>query len=159
MKKMCVLIVTDDIKILENIKQEYHSFVGHIFLHDLDTTSISRRQLKLSKIDHQISALLKQLGIPANITGYPYLVESLKIMIKNPSTVKCFSKDLYPYLAILFNRTPASIERAIRTAITTGWSRGDIDLMNNMFSFSFAKDKPTNSEYILTLLEEINKLR
>ena len=49
------------------------------------------------------------------------------------------------------------MERAIRHAIETAWDRGDVDVLNNMFGYtiSVGKGKPTNSEFIALVTDNL----
>ena len=74
------------------------------------------------------------------------------------------TKILYPTIAKRNQTTPSRVERAIRHAIEVAWSRGNMEIINNLFSYtvSTGKGKPTNSEFIALISDKIrlqNKLR
>ena len=50
------------------------------------------------------------------------------------------------------------MERAIRHAIEVSWTRGDYDLMEEVFGHSvdFDRAKPTNSEFLATLADKLS---
>lgn len=66
-------------------------------------------------------------------------------------------KLLYPTIAKKYNKTPSSVERAIRHAIEVAWSRGEINILQEIFgnSISQNKIKPTNSEFIAVLSDKM----
>lgn len=109
-----------------------------------------------NNIDLDISQLLHNLGIPSHIKGYKYIRQCILISCKSNRLLHV-TKDLYPEVAMIFNSTPSRVERAIRHAIEISWTRGDINLMDELFGFSVSveKSKPTNSEFISTIADRI----
>lgn len=123
----------------------------------LDVFSVKTEDEKDSKIELAISRLLHSLGIPSHIRGYQYIRESIYMMYENPDMVGGITKWIYPEIANRFDTTSSRVERAIRHAIEVSWSRGDYDLMDELFGHSvdFDKSKPTNSEFIMTLADSL----
>lgn len=104
-----------------------------------------------------ISDLLHRLGIPSHIRGYNYIKEGIKIVCRKGNKNTYITKDVYPEVSKMFDTTPTRVERAIRHAIEVSWSRGDINLMEEIFgnSLNINRDKPTNAEYLNTLAERL----
>lgn len=104
-----------------------------------------------------ISKLLHQLGIPSHIKGYTYIRESVFLFYKNSDSYGGITKEIYPEVAIRYSTTASRVERAIRHAIEVSWSRGDYDLMEEIFgnSVAFDRAKPTNSEFIATIADRL----
>lgn len=104
-----------------------------------------------------ISKLLHQLGIPSHIKGYTYIRESVFLFYKNSESYGGITKEIYPEVAIRFSTTASRVERAIRHAIEVSWSRGDYDLMEEIFgnSVAFDRTKPTNAEFIATIADRL----
>ena len=104
-----------------------------------------------------ISKILHQLGIPSHIKGYSYIRESVFLFYKNSDSYGGITKEIYPEVALKFSTTASRVERAIRHAIEVSWSRGDYDLMEEIFgnSVAFDKAKPTNSEFIATIADRL----
>lgn len=100
-----------------------------------------------------ISQLLKNLGIPANLKGYQYLLLAIVTYKQKPNI--SLSKKLYPQIAQEYNTTPSRVERAIRHAIEIGFTRGDRSLYKKIFenSISIEKSRPTNGEFIACVAE------
>jgi two-component system response regulator (stage 0 sporulation protein A) len=67
------------------------------------------------------------------------------------------TKLLYPSIAKKYKTTSSSVERAIRHAIEVAWSRGQIDVINDMFGYTISagKGKPTNSEFIALIADKL----
>ncbi len=112
---------------------------------------------KDSKIELAISRLLHDLGIPSHIRGYQYIRESVYMMYQNPDMVGGITKCIYPEVASKYDTTASRVERAIRHAIEVSWTRGDYDVMEELFGHSvdYDRSKPTNSEFIATLADNL----
>ena len=112
---------------------------------------------KNKELQTNITSLLHSLGVPSHIKGYEYIREGIGLMYNNPKMLGAITKEMYPELAVKFNTTSSRVERAIRHAIEISWSRGDYDLMEEVFGHSVDYDraKPTNSEFIATLADKL----
>lgn len=108
-------------------------------------------------LDQVITSYLVEMGIPAHIKGYIYLREGISMVYHDIELLGSITKVLYPDLAKKYNTTPARVERAIRHAIDVGWSRGNMESINEMFGYNVnkMKCKPTNSEFIAMLADQI----
>ena len=97
-------------------------------------------------IDEKIASMFLTIGIPAHIKGYQYLREAVKQVLGKPDIINRITKELYPTIARKFDTSSSKVERAIRHAIEVAWSRGRIDIINQMFGHCVytANDKPTN---------------
>ena len=109
------------------------------------------------ELQAHISTILHDLGVPSHIKGYEYIREGIGLMYSKPSMLGAITKEMYPAIAVKYNTTSSRVERAIRHAIEVSWSRGDYDLMEDLFGHSVDYDraKPTNSEFIATLADKI----
>lgn len=118
---------------------------------------IEASNTKSNKIEIEISKLLHSLGIPSHIRGYQYIRESVYMMYENPDMIGGITKSIYPEIAMRFDTTASRVERAIRHAIEVSWARGDYELMEELFGHSvdYDRSKPTNSEFIATLADNL----
>ena len=108
-----------------------------------------------NNLEQKITELLQQIGIPANLKGYRFLREEIKMVIEDFSAINLITKKIYPSVANTFNSTPSSVERGTRHAIEVAWDRGNIKLLNEMFGYPTAlKSKPTNSEFIAVIADK-----
>ena len=109
------------------------------------------------KIHIAISKLLHQLGIPSHIKGYTYIRDSVFLFYKQSDIYGGITKEIYPEIAMRYSTTASRVERAIRHAIEVSWSRGDYDLMEEIFgnSVAFDRAKPTNAEFIATIADRL----
>ena len=102
-----------------------------------------------------VTNIIKELGIPANVKGYHYIRCGVELMI-NDSELMCSMMPLYKKVAKCFNTTPSRAERAIRHAIEVGWDRANVDFAKKMFGYSVDdKVKPTNSEFLATIADYV----
>lgn len=105
----------------------------------------------------EVTRLIHDMGIPANIRGYTYLREAIILVIGETTLLNSVTKELYPRVAETFDTTAARVERAIRHAIEIAWTRGNIDLLNGLFGYTVSseKGKPTNSAFIARIADKI----
>lgn len=121
------------------------------------TTLINQENKNNISLTQGLSKLLHDLGMPSHIKGYQYIRDSIELMYNNPDTLGGITKEVYPFIAEKYNTTPSRVERAIRHAIEVSWSRGDYDLMEEIFGHSvdFDRAKPTNSEFLATITDKM----
>lgn len=111
----------------------------------------------LSDCKHKkIVKILHKLGMPSNLKGFDYIKSAIIILI---SEKKMIIKDLYIILAKEYSTTVHSVERSIRHAIEKSWEKNNIKFVEEIFgqSINFDKSKPTNSEFLKTILNIINE--
>ena len=108
-------------------------------------------------LQQAITNLLQSLGMPSHIKGYSYIRDSINLMYNKPSMLGAITKELYPEIANMYDTTSSRVERAIRHAIEVSWTRGDYEVMEEIFGHSVDYDraKPTNSEFIATLADKL----
>ena len=119
---------------------------------------------ELENLENDVTDMIHEVGVPAHIKGYQYLRDAIMMVIMEPEMLNSITKILYPTIAKRNQTTPSRVERAIRHAIEVAWSRGNMDIINSLFSYtvSTGKGKPTNSEFIALIADKIrlqNKLR
>lgn len=111
---------------------------------------------KLS-IEEEISVVLHEVGLPAHIKGYMYIRDAIVMVYEDISYLGAITKLLYPTLAKKYQTTSSRVERAIRHSIEVAWSRGNVDTISELFSYtiSYNKSKPTNSEFIAMIADKL----
>lgn len=104
-------------------------------------------------LTQEIHRILGELGMPAHIKGYRYLVYALELAVRDEELLESVTKILYPTVAEKFKTTESCVERAIRHAIEVTWDRGDLDVIYSYFgnSINQNKGKPTNLEFLAKL--------
>lgn len=166
-KPFCILMSSikneDIIKRSFKIGADYYlmkPFHRKMLLNVIHTTSISEEKLRYSctyddnTIYHKATGILKELGLPANMKGYNCLREAICMCLKDHSKLSGVTKNLYPAVGKLCGIENS--ERSMRYAIEVIYSRGNIDYMNKLFGhLDPNKDKPTVTEFLATIVDEI----
>ena len=115
--------------------------------------------MKKSKtnLDERLVDILLSVGISANLQGYGFLKESIKLAIKDPNVVNAITKVMYPTVALKFNTTSCRVERAIRHALEVSFNKGKIVALNEIFGLNIfdKNDKPTNSEFVALIADRL----
>jgi two-component system response regulator (stage 0 sporulation protein A) len=108
-------------------------------------------------VEHSVTDIIHEVGVPAHIKGYQYLRDAIIRVINDPDIINSVTKVLYPQVAKRFNTTSSRVERAIRHAIEVAWDRGDIDILQKYFGYTVSniKGKPTNSEFIALISDKL----
>lgn len=146
--------------------------VGYLFLKPFDINSVALKILKIyeksefyertektkNELKIAVTKILHQIGVPASIKGYRYLREGVVQAVNDRSLLDAITKGLYPKIAEVFEVSPARVERAIRHAIEIAWERGSPDVLEKYFGYTVdsQKGKPTNSEFIAMICDEIS---
>lgn len=108
-------------------------------------------------IYEKVSEILKKLGIAPDKNGFHYLRKAIYECYMEPSLLTSITKEIYPMVAKSFSKKESCIERSIRSAIETGWDRGDYEYSNELFQncVDYYKTKPTNGEFIAIIVDKI----
>ncbi len=166
--------ISKRIIVVSSYKKEYiikklNSYnINYFMLKPFSLESLEKRILEISEeaannkevsdnVTLTVSNLLHLLGMPSHIKGYQYIRDSILMMYDNPEMVGGITKEIYPEVADKYETTSSRVERAIRHAIEVSWSRGDLDLMEEIFgnSVDYDRAKPTNSEFIATIADKL----
>nr|MBQ8252093.1 sporulation initiation factor Spo0A C-terminal domain-containing protein [Lachnospiraceae bacterium] len=115
------------------------------------------KRILLSKKKNYVTKLMLELGIPAHLKGYHYIRSAVLMTADDMELVTSITKLLYPDVAKEYQTTAQKVERAIRNAIEVSWVRGNMHAMEEVFGFSAdqGKGRPTNSEYIARLADDV----
>ena len=103
-----------------------------------------------------VSNILLTLGVPTKLRGYAYLREAVLERMRDPS--QSITKELYPTVAALCCATPVQVERSIRSAIATAWTRRDEQVWQLYFSShpEIGGLRPTNATFISRLADSVS---
>ena len=112
---------------------------------------------KLPALYPQITKMIHDIGVPANIKGYRYLREAVKLAAEDMDRINNMNECIYKPIALENNSTPKRVRCAIRSAVEIAWDRGDLDTLFSYFGYTVSntKGKPTNSEFIALLADKI----
>lgn len=105
----------------------------------------------------KIADILKKLGIAPDKNGFHYLRKAIYECYLNPKLLTSITKEIYPMVSQTFSKKESCVERSIRSAIETGWDRGNYEYSNELFSncVDYCKTKPTNGEFIAIIVDKL----
>ena len=111
-------------------------------------------------LERNVSDVLKQIGVPPHILGYKYLRSAIILGFQDEKMMNFVTKKLYPRIAQDYETTPSRVERSIRHAIEVAWSRGNVEILHEIFGYTICSErgKPTNSEF-MALITDCLKLQ
>ena len=109
-------------------------------------------------LQQQITNMIHDIGVPANIKGYRYLREAVKLAVEDLDRINNMTECIYKPIALANNSTPKRVRTAIMRAIEIAWDRGDLDTLQSFFGYTVSntKGKPTNSEFIALLADKLS---
>lgn len=115
--------------------------------------------VKKADLGHIVAEILHELGVPAHVKGYKYLISGIKLAVRDSYYMDQITKFLYPSIAEEYKTTPSRVERAIRHAIEISNFQfsEDSEIIYKIFGNSISKEKsrPTNSQYIAAIADYV----
>ena len=141
-------MVLKQIKFIQGEIQS-ESNVGNAVINGKNTTE--------NYLENKVTNMIHEIGIPAHIKGYHYLRDAIIMAVEDLDMLNAITKILYPTIAKKHQTTSSRVERAIRHAIEVAWSRGKLDILDELFGYTInnGKGKPTNSEFIAMVADTI----
>ncbi len=120
-------------------------------------TKTRESEMNMQQMDLSVAVALREIGVPANIKGYPYLRKAIVMTITDMDLISAVTKLLYPGVAKCYHTSSLCVEHAMRRAIDTAWKRGDTRVLQKYFGKSIVRSehKPTNSEFIATVADTL----
>ncbi|MEI3356094.1 MAG: sporulation initiation factor Spo0A C-terminal domain-containing protein [Clostridia bacterium] len=116
------------------------------------------KEISEGNLEEIVSKLLREIGVAPSLKGYDYLRIAIILTMENKEQyLHNVTKALYPDIAKRKKTTSSRVERAIRHAIETAWSKGNIEKIDKIFSYTISphKGKPTNSEFIAAIVDDL----
>ena len=112
---------------------------------------------RMPDLQQQITKMIHDIGVPANIKGYRYLREAIKLAAEDLDRINNMTECIYKPIALSDGSSPKRVRTAIMRAIEIAWDRGDLDTLQWFFGYTVSntKGKPTNSEFIAILADKI----
>ncbi|MEA5041586.1 MAG: sporulation initiation factor Spo0A C-terminal domain-containing protein [Oscillibacter ruminantium] len=104
---------------------------------------------------NKIERSLVEVGVPASLSGFQYLVEAIDLSGKNRDLLRHITKGLYPSVAEKHKTTATRVERAMRHAIEVAFTNSEgLDIRKKYFGNTIpcSTGKPTNSEFIAMMV-------
>lgn len=106
------------------------------------------------EIDAQTIQILRTIGVPPRLKGYAYVVEAVRILLRDPGLVRrrCVVKELYGVIAQHFGVTLLQVERSMRTLTNKVFDKGEREDLAQYFSPSDVQQAhATNTDFLTTL--------
>ena len=123
----------------------------------MQAMEVRKREEERKPLETRVTDMIHEIGIPAHIKGYHYLRDAIIMAVEDMDVLNAITKILYPTVAKKHQTTASRVERAIRHAIEVAWSRGKLDVIDELFGYTVSngKGKPTNSEFIALVADTI----
>lgn len=172
--KRPLIIILSNIDNMNLQKTFFQNGADYYFLKPIEAQLIAERVIQLTswkglgvsrqfeptkEVAVTITEILHALGISPNIKGFCYVREAIRLTIESPEMLHSVTTALYPTIAKTYQSTPTNVERAIRYAIKFAWDNGDADIINSYFGRTKQNKKPTNSQFIATIADNIRLKR
>ena len=139
-----------EIKVQKNIK------VNNSFIVNEDNTQYIPNIYTEEDVEIIVSRLLHELGIPAHLKGYQFLLEAILLVSKDMKEIDYMTKGLYPQIAQKYDSDGDKVERTIRHAISVAWENMDKEYLSEIIGYRINfKRKPSNSEFIAMIADKI----
>lgn len=137
---------------IKNFQPKVHNnFTGY------KSTTGEVKEVSNYNLEEHITHMIHEIGIPAHIKGYHYLRDAIMMAVNDMDILNAVTKIMYPEVAKKHHTTSSRVERAIRHSIEVAWNRGKLDTLEELFGYtvSTGKGKPTNSEFIALIADNI----
>ncbi len=105
-----------------------------------------------------ITLMLQQLGLQAHLFGYSYVRSCILLVLNDPNLIGCITKQVYPMVAKMHSTSCDRVERCIRNALDSGFSKVSDAVVREYFGdsyFVFNRARPSNSEFIAALADRV----
>lgn len=105
-----------------------------------------------------ITKVLLRLGLSPDLKGYSYARQAIRLVLEEPDMLKSITGRLYGAVAETNHTNTKCVERNIRHAIESAWSKGNLSYIEELFGYTVdaEKGKPTNAAFIATVADYIN---
>ena len=112
---------------------------------------------KAFDLEREVTHIIHQIGVPAHIKGYHYLISAILLTIKDSDIIDSATKRIYPSVAGKYGTTTSRVEGAIRKAMDIAWDRGDVDILNSYFGYTISinRGRPTPTEFIAMIADRL----
>lgn len=112
-------------------------------------------------IDAATVLVLRTMGVSDHLKGYAYVLNALRILVRDPDLIRQrrVTRDLYIPIAENFGIPRMHIERTMRTLTNRLFQRGDREHLAQYFSASdIQQGSITNSDFLTAVLRLVTKV-
>lgn len=122
------------------------------------TNDTGKSTVENFRMEDKVIEVLNYIGMPSNLLGYQYVRRAILMVLKDENALRSITKGLYKEIADVYHTKASSVERAIRTAISVTWDRGNFEAQTSIFGYVIndSKGKPTNSEFIAEIVHTVS---
>lgn len=101
----------------------------------------------------KVEKFLLHVGVPADVKGYRYICDAVRLIEEDHTYQYALMKRLYPGVGERNHVTATAVERAIRHAVEAAFDRMPLELQEKLFgnTISFRKGKATNGEFLAVM--------
>lgn len=104
----------------------------------------------------RVTDALIEMGVPANLRGFQYIVEAMEIYANDESYVTSKKLALYSEIAKKHGVTVYSVERCMRHAFAKAVVYGNLNSLNKYMT---AAQKPTNGNLLACLYLKVKEFK
>lgn len=118
--------------------------------HQIVTVATQSPDTKKKSLEKRVLAETNKIGISPKVTGRKYLIDCILFIIAgNNNYIKEVAKK--------YQKTDASVERAMQNAINGAWRTGDIEDLQKYYTARISSEKgvPTITEFLYYFAEKI----
>lgn len=101
-------------------------------------------------IRRRVTRVIQEIGIPAHIKGYYYLIDAICATVEDVTLVNGVTKKLHPMLAKKFETTETALRTNMQRAIERAWDSGNRETFHKYFGFNYM---PNTIEFISTIAD------
>jgi len=101
----------------------------------------------------KVADLIKRMGVPPHILGYNYVQEAVILVYEDEEYMHNIIKKLYPEIAKKYGTTGSRVERAIRNAFKSAYTKGNPKVLEDVFKTK--EHRLVNSYAIASIVEYI----
>ncbi len=112
------------------------------------------------ELDEQTSRVLRDIGVPARLKAYPYVLHAVRILYRDPELVRrrCVVRELYGVIAQRFGVSLCQVERAMRTLSARALDKGDPEALARCFSSAeLQRGHLTNTDLLVALTRLVSE--
>lgn len=112
--------------------------------------------IDIDNFNEDLTNILHEIGIAASLLGYTFLKRAIEMSFLNIDCITLgITKVVYPTIALMYKTTSSKVERSMRHAIETGWTKSNVDIVEKIFSYSYSisRGHPTNGEFVANIAD------
>ena len=149
-------------KMIEDLEEKWGypvSAVSELLrsMNEEENKEVSSKKDYEIQIVQEVTNIIQNMGICANIKGYQYLREAIVLCYKDHEYIDVLTKGLYPEVAKKYKTTPSNVERGIRHAIEMAWKKRDKGVFKEYFSYTSMNSKrPSNGKFIANIVDSLH---